>query len=253
MTALSAPRMTDTLHGDHAVVRKLRIAIAASVKIWQGAQVMIDGGYLKPVSALSGKRVVGRACATYDNTTGAAGAIDCEVERGTFGWAIGDSADALVQADIGSIVYAIDDQTVGKTDGGAEEIPEVKTLTPTAANTTVYALAILVRREGLAPRLFNFSITSDGSATATEINDAFRTAMAADAAFTALIVATGTATLILTRQEGGSEAGFDVTNIGPGVITVASTTAGSGGRSIAGILWQLENGLAWVENLGLSA
>lgn len=119
MAALSAPRMTNDLHGDHAVIRKLRIPIAASVKIWQGSLVMIDGGYLKPAAAATGKKVIGRACATYDNTSGSAGAIDCEVERGTFGWDIGASGDALAQADVGATVYAIDDHTVGKTDGSS--------------------------------------------------------------------------------------------------------------------------------------
>lgn len=119
MAALAAPRMTNHLHGDHAVIQRLRVPIAASVKVWQGSLVMMDGGYLKPAAAATSKRVVGRACATYDNTGGSAGAFDCEVERGTFGWDIGTSGDALVQADLPAIVYAIDDHTVGKTDGSS--------------------------------------------------------------------------------------------------------------------------------------
>lgn len=119
MAALTAARMTDTLHGDHAVIRKWRVPIAANVKIYQGALCMIDGGYLKPAAAATGKKVCGRACATYDNTGGSAAAFDCEVERGTFGWDIGASADALVQTDVPATVYAIDDHTVGKTDGSS--------------------------------------------------------------------------------------------------------------------------------------
>jgi hypothetical protein len=115
MTALSAQRLTDTLGAD-ARIRKLRVPIAANVKIYAGAQVMIDAGYLKPAAAATGKLVVGRACATYDNTGGSAGAINCEVERGTFGWDIGTSGDALTQANVGATVYAIDDHTVGATD-----------------------------------------------------------------------------------------------------------------------------------------
>jgi hypothetical protein len=109
--------MTDVLHGDHAVIQKIRVPIAANVKIWQGALCMIDGGYLKPAAAATGKKVVGRSATTYDNTGGAAGAITCEVERGTFGWDIGTSGDAIAQANVGAVVYAIDDHTVGLTDG----------------------------------------------------------------------------------------------------------------------------------------
>ena len=97
----------------------------------------------------------------------------------------------------------------------------MKTATPTAANTTVYTLDLYV-----GGRFFVFSITSDASATATEICDAFRTAMAADAEFTALVVATGTATLILTLQAAAGTADFDVYSTGAGAIAIADTTAG---------------------------
>ena|SRR5687768_14653095 len=116
MAALAAPRMTNHL-GEGAVIQLLRVPLAASTKIWAGSLVMIDGGYLKPAAAATGKKVVGRARATFDNSAGSAGAVTGEVERGTFGWAIGTSGDALTQADVGATVYAIDDQTVGKTDG----------------------------------------------------------------------------------------------------------------------------------------
>lgn len=96
-------------------------------------------------------------------------------------------------------------------------VAEVSTLTPTAVNDTQYGVRVII--EGTA---YTFHVTGDASATATEICDDFRTAMAADATFTALVVATGAATLILTGQNTGQE--LDVTDIGAGVMTIVETT-----------------------------
>lgn len=95
-------------------------------------------------------------------------------------------------------------------------VAEVHTITPTAADTTRYALSAEV-----SDRVFVFDVTSGGSATATTIANAFRTAMAADADFSALITASGTATLILTGPAGFP---FKVRNIGVGVLADVVTT-----------------------------
>lgn len=92
-------------------------------------------------------------------------------------------------------------------DGG---VAKVITATPTAANDTTYVLTVSFPDN----QEFNYTVLSDGSGTATEINDDFRTLMAADAVFTARVVATGTATLILTAQALGED--FTVTDSGPG-------------------------------------
>lgn len=97
-------------------------------------------------------------------------------------------------------------------------VAQVTTLTPTAVNDTDYALRVII--EGTA---YDFSVQGDASATATEICDDFRTAMAADATFTALVVATGAATLILTGQNTGQV--LDVTDTAePGVLAIVATT-----------------------------
>lgn len=96
-------------------------------------------------------------------------------------------------------------------------VPEVSTLTPTAVNDTQYGVRVII-----AGTAYTFHVTGDASATATEICDDFRTAMAADATFTALVVATGTTTLILTGQNTGQE--LDVTDIGAGVMAIVETT-----------------------------
>jgi hypothetical protein len=101
----------------------------------------------------------------------------------------------------------------GRVRGDAGGTKQVTTVTPTAANSTRYALDVLV-----SGRTFTFEVTSDADATATEICDAFRTAMAANAAFTSQVVATGTATLILTGNP------MTVTSNGAGTLAVALTT-----------------------------
>lgn len=110
----------------------------------------------------------------------------------------------------------------GKFRSNADGVAQVTTVTPTAANSTLYSLDVFA-----GGRPFHFEVTSDGSATATEICDAFRTAMAANAAFTALVTTSGTATLILTGVTAGDA--FYVSSGGsPGAYaSITETTAAS--------------------------
>jgi hypothetical protein len=101
----------------------------------------------------------------------------------------------------------------------ADGTAAVVTITPTAADSTLYRLAVDV--DG---RTFNFQVTSQVSATATTIVTQFKVAMAADADFTALVTASGTATLILTANNQGDVVNVD--NSGSaGTVAVALTTA----------------------------
>lgn len=109
---------------------------------------------------------------------------------------------------------------VGQVRKDNDGVAEVNTLTPTAVNSTIYKLHFEI--DG---RAFFFEIVSDAATTAAEICDAFRTAMAANAAFTALVVASGVATLILTSQSAGIAQ--NIQNVGPGVIAIAATTPAS--------------------------
>jgi hypothetical protein len=47
------------------------------------------------------------------------GAIQCDIETGTFYLSCATSTDALVQTDIGAVVYLVDNRTIGKTNGGS--------------------------------------------------------------------------------------------------------------------------------------
>lgn len=100
----------------------------------------------------------------------------------------------------------------------AEGAAEVSTLTPNPiVNDVVYTVDIKI---GLQD--FHFETLSDGSATATEICDGIRAAMVLDAVFTALVVASGTTTLILTAQNVGED--LVITSTGEGLFDIVETT-----------------------------
>ena len=123
---------------------------------------------------------------------------------------------------------------IGAFRNDADGTAQVTTATPTAVNDTVYRLSIQYGSD-----VYSFEVLGDASATATEICDDFRTAMAADAAFTAQIVATGTATLILTGQDEGQA--FTVYDAGPG--DWASITTGTPAAST----FQVVSEASWLQ------
>jgi hypothetical protein len=97
---------------------------------------------------------------------------------------------------------------------------QVATVTPTAANSTVYVLAIRMRDTG---EVFNFDVTSDADGTATEIATLFRTKINASGV---PVTGSGTATLILTSDNPGRE--FDVVTDDANLAVVATTASASG-------------------------
>jgi len=107
---------------------------------------------------------------------------------------------------------------IGAFRNDADGVAEVSTLTPTVANDTNYTVDVHIGDED-----YHFEYLSDGTATATEICDGIRAAMALDAQFTARVVATGTTTLILTSQQAGLGATY--VSSGPGLFTIVETTA----------------------------
>lgn len=102
--------------------RKIGRPAKSGFTFYNGALVVVDAtGYLKPNTGVAGEKVVG-ICDLKNHptvvTTGSDGATVIDVIDGIFPFKIGASADALAQADVQNVVYGIDDQTVGKTDGG---------------------------------------------------------------------------------------------------------------------------------------
>lgn len=103
--------------GDSPLARRLPpMPVAASTIIYQGTLVALTLlGYLVPASADPTLRVLGRAEEYVDNSAGAAGAKTCKVKRGVFGFTNSGTTAAVVDLDIGRYVFAVDDQTVSRT------------------------------------------------------------------------------------------------------------------------------------------
>lgn len=113
MPALTSDRNTPRVEGD---IR--RGAVAAATLIYAGAIVMRNAsGYLVKGQTATGLVGVGRAEERVDNSAGSAGDLTCDFRKGIFRFANSAAADEITIADIGSPAYAVDDQTVAKTDG----------------------------------------------------------------------------------------------------------------------------------------
>lgn len=105
MTALTSERDTPARDG-----KTFGIPMAAAVLIYAGALVCYDADRnATPGATATTLKGAGRAKETVDNTSGAAGDLTIEVERGVFRFA---NAGDVVRANIGASAYAVDDQTV---------------------------------------------------------------------------------------------------------------------------------------------
>lgn len=65
----------------------------------------------------TGLKAAGVAQGLADNSAGGNSAINVSVRRGVFRFANSSAGDAIALADVGATCYAVDDQTVAKTDG----------------------------------------------------------------------------------------------------------------------------------------
>lgn len=109
---------------------------------------------------------------------------------------------------------------------------QVDTVTPSAVNSTVYTFEI----EEDNGKVWQYSTTSDGSATATEIVTAFKTLINAE---DIPVTASGTATLILTADVPG--VGFTYRSVDAN-LSVAHTTANAGMR-LVGVAERIHSGV----------
>lgn len=115
MAALTKKRM--------ARVKKasmMDLPVGAAVKIFQGAYVVFDGGYIVPASTDTSLTPVGRADADADNSLGLAGAMTVRVDfmkEKTFFPFIASAA--FVQTDMGTHAYLSSDQNVTPVATGA--------------------------------------------------------------------------------------------------------------------------------------
>jgi hypothetical protein len=108
------------------------------------------------------------------------------------------------------------------TSGWINNTTQVATLTPTAADSTMFGVTIVADNliTGVAQDTFVFEVNSGASATATTISAQFIAAINANPAIS--VTASGTATLILTSDSQAKA--FTATSTGVGTIAVAATT-----------------------------
>lgn len=94
--------------------------IAGTIVLWRGAMVFNNASGYADMTTGNGLKCLGVSPADQDNLAGAAAAFRAEIVCDEiFDFAIGTSSDALVDADVGATVYAIDNATVGKTSGSS--------------------------------------------------------------------------------------------------------------------------------------
>lgn len=122
MTALVASRLVKEL----ATVTTRRFPVAANIAVWEGGMVALSGAGANavavPASASAALKVVGVAQADANNIGGAAGALTVDAKIGAF--LMNNSAtDPVALGDVGSAVYAADDNTVSKTGAPAAGTP----------------------------------------------------------------------------------------------------------------------------------
>jgi hypothetical protein len=100
-------------------LRDTAYPVAAAAKIYVGALVFLNAtGFAEPASTAAGKIVAGVSRQQVDNTSGADGAVKVTVRRAAYKFINGD---AIAEADLGKLAYAVDDQTVSK--GAAGKSP----------------------------------------------------------------------------------------------------------------------------------
>jgi len=110
MTALAAARNTKELAG--AI---LAVPVKATTRCYQGGIAVLNAGYAAPGTTTTGLVALGRFEEDADNSVGQNGDITVRVKRGVFQFANSSSGDAIAQANVGSVCYIVDDQTVAKT------------------------------------------------------------------------------------------------------------------------------------------
>lgn len=120
MAALTAAKRMPRIGNTPVPSRQTR-PVKAGAKFYPGSGVVLNGGYLAPATTALNLISVGvadpRDGQTVDNTSGADGALYCDVEAGIFNFNNSAAGDAITQGDIGKDCYWVDDQTVAKTDG----------------------------------------------------------------------------------------------------------------------------------------
>lgn len=141
MAALTNVRDTSELGGKY-----IALPVKGATTIYQGAIVAVDAnGYAIPGKKAASLKAAGRAEETVENKGGAGDAV-IRVSRGTFVFE-NSTSGKITAADVLSLCYMEDDQTVTKTGAGA----------------SVAGLVIRVDDEGVAVEM-GFGLTAPAAA-----------------------------------------------------------------------------------------
>lgn len=173
--------------------------LAASNHIYAGALVSVNSsGKAVPASDAASTKVIGRASKEVDNT-GANYSTNSviPVDRGVFRWV---NAGSFTAADIGSLAYVLDDQSV-----------------VTAAQATNDIVAgIIIDVDSAGVWVDSFAVGSQGAASVTTLS------ASGNASIGGTLAVTGAATLSSTLTVGAINGGVSRTNL---IYTVAAGTA----------------------------
>lgn len=107
---LTGPRKTQQKMGDDEA-----FGVAAGAVIYQGALVVLDGGWAEGGASGAGLVSVGVALSTVDNSSGSNGDAAVQIRKGIWKFD-NDGTDPVTISDIGSDCFVVDDHTVAKTD-----------------------------------------------------------------------------------------------------------------------------------------
>ena len=121
MAALTQDRNTPRRTGD-----LFSHPVAAGVRIFAGSLVLLDGsGNAIPGAVAANLHAAGMARTVADNRNGAAGELSVGVEKGLFGFA---TDGTITRAQLETVVYVQDDQTVTATAAGRSAAGVLKDL-----------------------------------------------------------------------------------------------------------------------------
>ncbi len=167
MTALDSDRTTKRA-GTASVISKLSVALGTDIVYSGGMVGRLSTGLCTAATVTAGLRVLGVAMETVDNSAGGSGVL-CDIERGSFWFANSESADEILDDDIGEKCYVVDDQTVAKVVGAAGARP-VAGRVMAIHSTKGVLVEILGDEDGLAVSgTFVPTITVSGNTTASSV------------------------------------------------------------------------------------
>lgn len=126
MSALTGGRNTKQLGVDKVILDNVDVLQAANTKIFEGALVALSAtGFGQPGATSTTLTAVGVAhldpnIGNVSDSTGLAdGILTIRVGQGVFLFANSSAGDLIAQAQVGTLCYIVDDQTVAKTSGSS--------------------------------------------------------------------------------------------------------------------------------------